>query len=433
MSMNILHINTCDILGGAARAAYRLHTGLRSIDQNSTMFVANKFSNNCNVIAFVPPSDLNSHMRKVVVRILSRVQQYLGLKYLPRIPGHYSGVLIDGYELFSSEKSLYGNAVIDQLPHCDIINVHWIDNFLDYKSFFTSVPKNIPVVWTLHDMNAFTGGCHYDLGCGRFADKCGFCPQLLNQFSNDLSRKIWDHKKKIYSGVKPNRLHIVTPSHWLAREAHRSNLLKNFRITVIPNGIDSDIYAPRNQNIIREALGIPLKAKVILFVAQDISIRRKGFHLLKKLMMNLTSWDELWLISIGKGNPDINCMSRHIHIGTIENERLLSAVYSAADLTVITSIQDNLPNTVMESMACGTPVIGFNVGGIPDMIREGYTGILIPVGDIDCMSEALANLLRDDKRLKEMSFNCRELAIKEYDLKIQAECYLRLYNKIISG
>lgn len=431
--MNILHINTCDILGGAARAAYRLHRGLRLTGQNSTMFVANKFSNDCNVIAFTPPSDLNSHLREFVIRNLSRAGQYLGLKYLPRIPGHYNGVLIDGYELFSSERSRYGNAVIEQLPRCDIINVHWIDNFLDYKSFFTLVPGNIPVVWTLHDMNAFTGGCHYDLGCGRFADKCGFCPQLCNQFSNDLSRKIWNHKKEIYSRIKPNQLHIVTPSHWLAREAHRSNLLKDFQVKVIPNGIDSDIYAPRNQEIIREALGIPLKAKVILFVAQDINIRRKGFYLLKKLMMNLTGLDELRLISIGKGNPDINCMSRHIHLGTIENERLLSAVYSAADLTVVTSIQDNLPNTVMESMACGTPVAGFNVGGIPDMIREGYTGLLIPVGDIDYMSEAVANLLKDGKRLKEMSFNCRKSAINKYDLKIQAESYLHLYNKIISG
>jgi len=405
-------------MGGADRAAYRLHRGLRSHNCDSMMYVLKKESKDKTVVPFQPEYDF-----------LIRLERYLNRIRIQRKSRIYTKTRPDGYEKFSDCRTIFGKQVIKQIPPSDVINLHWISNFIDLKSFFSTV--KVPVVWTLHDMNAFTGGCPYDYGCGGYMQDCGRCPQLGSSKQNDLSRWVWMCKKRTYEQLDPKRLHIVTPSRWLAQEVARSTLLKRFSVKVIPNGLNIFDFAPRNQKYAREAIGNALDSKVVLFVANNVSTRRKGFTYLLEALKSIKSHRNLQLISIGGRNPEIAGQAEHVHLGNIESDHLLSVLYSAASLFVIPSIQDNLPNTVMESLACGTPVVGFNTGGIPDMVKEGVTGLLAPAQNVDALRDAIVSLLEDEERRKKMSVNCRRLAVEEYDSSVQAIRYLELYKEIL--
>jgi glycosyltransferase involved in cell wall biosynthesis len=420
--MRVVHLNNNDIYGGTGRAASRLHKGLLRMGHASSMLVSLRGGNDPAVRAFKPPGDVAFRVRRFVRR---RTIKMAFDQYRHSRPA--------GLELFTDDRNACGGAIVEQLPPADIVNLHWVSGLVDYKSFFPRVVQHRPVVWTLHDMNPFTGGCHYDQGCGRYTDRCGACPQLGSSAPDDLSRQIWRRKREVFCKIGRDQLHFVTPSQWLAREAKRSSLLSGFPVTVIPNGLDTADFAPCDQGAARKALGLAPGARVLLFVAQNVHNQRKGFPLLLEAIKGMASIKDCWVLSIGSGGPEINGPVEHIHLGNIASDRLLSLVYSAASCLLNTSLQDNLPNTIMEAMACGTPAVGFEVGGVPDLIRHGQTGLLAPRGDIDAFRNSIVSLLSDAKRLEDMSVNCRRIAEEEYDLDIQARRYASLYKKMVEG
>lgn len=415
-----MHVNTYDIVGGAARAAYRLHKGLCRLEQESYMLVAERRSEDSSVSNFKPPTDLPSRLRR---RFRS--------KLIDRCFARYRASRPTGYELFSDDRSQYGIDLLKQLPQCDAVNLHWIAGYVDYQSFFAKVPERTPVVWTLHDMNPFTGGCHYDHGCSRYKDKCGACPQLGSNDRNDLSNQIWKRKYKTFKRIPPNKLHIVALNQWMADEVKKSSLLRRFPISIIPNGLDTEVFTPRDSNVARDALEIPREAKVILFIAGSLNNRRKGFDMVLQALAGMSDLPSLFLLTLGSGKPSVEFPIPNLHLGHIANERLLSLVYSAADLFVIPSLQDNLPNTVLESLSCGTPVVGFDVGGIPEMVRSSVTGMLAPPQDVKALQTTIIQLLKDDNRRREMAANCRRIAVEEYSLEVQAQRYVELYEQIL--
>lgn len=418
--MRVLHVNADDSKGGAARAAYCLHKGLMHVGHDSAMFVFRRRSNDPAVIALKPSSDLPGRLYRLVHRNILKAARY---RYRHSRP--------DGSEVFSDHRSEYGRVLAKQLPSADIINLHWVAGLLDHQAFFSGVPLHTPLVWTLHDMNPFTGGCHYDDGCRKYLTGCGACPQLGSDDPHDLSRRIWQRKREIFGQIDPSRLHIVTPSRWLYKEAKRSPLLGRFPICVIPNGVDTIVFAPRDRGISRAVLEVPQNGKLVMFAADLAENRRKGFALLKEMLAKVDSATGLYLISVGRTKPTMSSRIPHIYLGYINANGLLSLVYSAADLFLIPSLQDNLPNTVLESMACGTPVVGFEVGGIPDMVRPGVTGLLAPPEDVGALRNVTLDLLEDKTRRKEMSANCREIAVKEFSLAVQARSYADLYERIL--
>ncbi len=417
--MKITHINTNDIEGGAARAAYALHKGLRRLGYDSSMFAKKQSSIDDSVQKFRPPMVFSARLRRSFRR--ERIKNNIRRYKRSRPPG---------YEDFRGEKSEHSKDTLNQIPKCEVINLHWVADFIDYR-ILPDMASSAPIVWTLHDMNAFTGGCHYDHGCGKFVDNCGACPQLGSKNEKDLSYRIWRRKKKIFEKIPPGRLHIVTPSLWLAYEAKRSSLLGNRPVTVIPYGVDIDEFTPHDNICTRQILGISLETKIVLFVAHSTTNFRKGFHMLDQVFGQLNDFSNLLLISIGQKSPSKSSGKAYMSMGFIDNNRLLSVLYSAADIFVIPSLQDNLPNTVLESMACGTPVVGFNVGGIPDMVHPGVTGLLAPSGDVGALRDAIAELLENDEKREEMSKNCRRMAVEEYSAEIQAQRYLKLYQSIL--
>jgi glycosyltransferase involved in cell wall biosynthesis len=417
--MRIIHLSTNDVRGGAARAAYRLHRGLCRQGLESLMFVAHRGSDDPSVTSYVPPMDFPSGLRRVLRR---------GLIWRDFM--RYENSRRSADVSFSDCRSEYGAALLKQLPSCDLINLHWIAGFVDYRSFFARVPSHIPIVWTLHDMNPFTGGCHYDEDCGRFVECCGGCPQLGSNDLHDLSRQIWRRKRNIFQQIEPDTLHIVTSSLWLTEEAKRSSLLGRFPISAIPYGLDTDIFSPRNRAVAREAFQIPENARVVLFVAHSALDRRKGFTLLAEALAGMGGIDDLFLLSLGEGKPALKVEIPHLHLGYIANERILSLVYSAANVFVIPSLQEAFGQTALESMACGTPVVGFDVGGIPDFVRHGKTGLLAPLRDVRELRSAIVELLQDPAKRDEMAAHCRRVAQEEYSYQVQVRRYVDLYETI---
>lgn len=420
-ALRIVHLNMFG-KGGAARAAKRLHDGLCRLGHDSLFFLNDAADIEKGIMIFDQRANLVSRALRSTLR--KRIES----DFAP-----YRNHRTEGQELFSDDRSVLRSDLRLQLPPSEVINLHWVAGFIDYWDFLSTVPRQIPVVWTLHDMNPFTGGCHYDEGCGKFANACGACPQLGSSEETDLSRRIWTRKKKAFESVPPGRMYVVGDSRWLAAEAKRSSLLGKFPISSIHYGLDVECFAPRDKLSARKVLGIPSEAFVIMFAADSVAIRRKGLSTLVEALGSMTNAPNLLVLSAGRGVPRLPTAIRHMHLGHVESDLMLSMLYSAADVFVIPSVQEAFGQTALEAMACGTPVIGSNVGGIPEVVCHGVTGYLVPPLAPLKLREALTSLLGDPIKRAEMSNSCRQIVVQEYNLEVQARNYVKLYEEILWG
>ncbi|MEA2735826.1 MAG: hypothetical protein QOE14_2277 [Humisphaera sp.] len=420
--MRIVHLSTSDSGGGAFRAAFRLHTGLKRLGHHSKMLVMRKASGDDDVIALRPRQDFFGRLRrKIRARRIWRDYD----KYRPTLP--------PGIEPFSDDRSEHAGEIVRQLPDCDVINLHWVGGFLDWQSFFASYPHHVPLVWRMADMGVFTGGCHYTQGCEKFTAKCGACPQLGSTDDKDLSGQVWMRKREALEiCLDPEHLHVVGTSRWIAAEAKRSSLLNRFPVSVIPNGLDVEEFAPRDKGFSRDLWNIPRDAKVVLFAAESIANVRKGFRHLADALAGMASTENLLLVSVGGGKCVLPAGLRHLALGKVSNDRMLSTIYSAADVFVIPSLQESFGQTVIESLACGTPVVGFASGGIPDMVRPGETGWLAPTSDTNALRERIVEALSDASKRAAMGARCRAVAVEEYALDVQARAYAKLYETLLA-
>jgi glycosyltransferase involved in cell wall biosynthesis len=416
--VRILHISTEDISGGAARAASRLHAGLLRLGHESKMLVAQRTSDDATVVTI----DRAATPYRSLVRAKDRYEIRQSMK-------SYMGTRPAGLDRFSEDRSEYAVDLRDGIPDADVVNLHWVAGFIDYLEFFKCHGKRVPLVWTLHDMNVFTGGCHYDEDCGKFAASCGACPQLGSRDWHDLSREVWLRKTKAFRRATGN-LHIVADSEWLAGEASRSSLLGRIPITAIHYGLNTEIFAPRNKLHARGALSIPVDASVIMFAAELMTIRRKGLGTLVEAMHGMAAQKNLMLLSVGRRMPELPAAIPHLHFGHVDSDFFLSILYSAADLFVIPSVQEAFGQTALEAMACGTPVVGARVGGIPEIVRDGVTGLLVPALSPGELGDAILRLLKDPEKRTAMSANCRSLVLENHTLEAQARRYERLYHEI---
>ncbi len=416
--MRILHLSTLDNSGGAARATFRLHKGLIRQNVDSGMFVRNKYSDKEAVTKYRYPRSLE----KILYRNRkSRIKSDFN-KYNRSRPSNQ--------ELFSDDRSALKIGFDRQLPEADIYHLHWTSGFVDLPAFFKTVDK--PIVWTLHDMFPFTGGCHYSNGCEKYKTHCNKCPQLGSVSEKDLAYFIWERKSKAFSGFK-NRIIIRADSFWLANEAVESSLFKAFDIDTIHYGIETEEFIPRDKKSVRKALNIPLNSRVVVFGAPGINNPRKGFNELLESLIRLRSiYSNIFLLSFGSGTMpdiiDIPCL----HLGNVSNNHLLSLIYSCGDVFVIPSLQEAFGQTALEAMSCGIPVAGFNTGGIPDMIVNGQTGYLAETGNVGSLSVAINRILRlDEDDYKKMAGNCREKVLAGFTLSHQATDYIKVYRNLL--
>lgn len=421
--MRIVLINTNDHHGGAARAAHRLHKGLRKIGEDSTYFVKEKTINDPSIEQFVqdPSPDQVSHRQNARARLDAAYNLYAETRS-PDI------------ELFSQEQVDWDENFFIQRPSADIINLHWVSRFVDYHQFFTASRTKCPVVWTLHDMNTFTGGCHYDQGCGKYTDTCGACPLLGSNAEHDLARQVFDAKKRIFDAWPSEMLHIVAPSKWLAEEARKSTLLSKFNATTIPNSVETDIFRPIDKMKARTTLNLPQDVKIILFVSNHIGLARKGFRELVHALSLVPDNQNLMLLGVGDSHIlDIDAPFQVGQIDFLTDDNMTALMYSAADLTALPSKQDNLPNIILESMSCGKPVVGFDVGGISDVIRHEENGFLARAGNIGEMATTIAEALSNLDALKDCGDRGRSLIENKYSLSAQGLAYKTLFHSVVEN
>lgn len=407
--MKILHLSTFDIKGGAARAAHRLHTGLRTIDVDSRMLVRRKLSDDPEVTGSTSLFGRGmGYLRELIDSFPLRF-------YGNREPGVWGPGWL-GSGLWKNVRAL----------EPDVINMHWTGGGFAPPAVMKKFGK--PIVWTLHDMWAFTGGCHYAGECEKYKNSCGACPLLGSNKENDLSRKGWERKKKAYESLD---LTIVTPSRWLGECVKQSSLPAGFRVEVLPNGLDLERFKDLDRGAAREALDLPTDKRFILFGAvSSTSDRRKGFHLLHPALRHLSAGegiDNIELLVFGSDEPenapDFGLPARYL--GTLNDEAKLARLYAAADVCVAPSLQDNLPNIVVEAMACGTPCAAFEIGGMPDMIDHKKNGYLARAFDAKDLAAGIEWILQNDVRQQ-----ARKTAEKKFELTLSAKKYEELYKEL---
>ena len=410
--MRPLLLNTYDRTGGAARAALRLHQGLRQVGVESRLLVRSRGADEPGVV-------------EVGGRALAR--PWARLDRLPLLPyprrGHSlftPGVVPD--RLTAHVRSL--------AP--DLVHLHWVaDGFMRVE---TLGRLGAPLVWTLHDSWAFTGGCHVPGHCTRYRQSCGACPALGSRSDTDLSRRVWERKRRAWARVE---LTVVTPSRWLADCAGSSALLAGARRVVIPNGLDLDRFRPADRSASRSRLGLPVDRRLVLFGGiHSTTDPNKGLEPMVAALHHLAARgraaDVAWVVFGAAPNdphPSVPCASRSV--GLVVDESMLVDLYSAADVFVAPSLQENLPNTVMEAMACGTPCVAFDAGGLPDLIEHQRTGWLARAYEPEDLASGIAWVLEDEPRRRALGEHARRKTEAEFELAEVARRHVDLYGEVI--
>ncbi len=407
--MKVLIVSAHDKKGGAAKAAYRLHRALLAQNINSKMLVQNKKSTD-----------------ETVIGAHSKIGKYLN-PYRPALD-HIIMKFYKTQTLFSSSYLPFSQIVkqINKISP-DIVNLHWICGGTLKIEDIAKIKAR--VVWSLHDMWAFTGGCHYDKECGKYQQKCGSCPILGSNKNNDLSRKIFDRKQKNFA---QKNMTIIGLSSWLSECAKNSSLLKDKHHINLPNPIETDVFKPTDKGKARELWHLPKDKKLILFgINHTINNINKGFNKLNEALRQLKNTDiELLVFGSNAPKKSQNFGFKTHYLGYIEDNDRLITLYNAADVVVVPSLQENLSNTIMESMACGKAVVGFDIGGNADMIQHKNTGYLAKPFSISDLASGIEWVL-NNKQYDRLCKNARAKILTEFDSKIVAKKYIKLYQNLL--
>jgi glycosyltransferase involved in cell wall biosynthesis len=415
--MNISMLNEADGGGGAAKAAFRLNCGMRERGIDSRLLVKTRTSDAPGVVATATP--VGKMMQSLRVHL-----DMLPVRCYPNKP------LLNFSPAWLPDRM---TRQVDAMEP-DLIHLHWLTaGFLRLETLNELSKLNKPLLWTLHDSWAFTGGCHVPFECTRYQEKCGACPVLGSSTERDLSRRVWERKRKAWKNLA---LTIVTPSRWLADCARSSSLFRDVRVETIPNGLDLKVFKPVDKRRARELLCLPQDKKLVLFGGAGINLQaNKGFCLLMSALQPLaaTEWQkQTELVVFGLSGPDKEQTSgfKENYLGWLQDEDSLVAAYSAADLFVAPSLLENFPNTVLEAMACGTPCVAFNQGGMAELVDHKRSGYLARAYEVDDLMRGIRQLLEDDELRSEMARNARQKVEENFAMDMVCKTYITLYREL---
>lgn len=410
----VIHLNYSDILGGAARAAYRIHQALRNAGVDSRMWVDVAASGDWTVRG--PGTKLG----KAWVRVRPAL---VGMGFKPFFktnnPILHSPAVLPSWRVASLNTS-----------DADILHLHWVQGEMLSVAEIGRLRK--PVVWTLHDMWVFCGAEHYTANdrwhLGYRQDN-----RPPGERGIDLNRWVWRRKKRHWN--RP--MHIVTPSRWLGDCVRQSALMRDWPVSVIPNPIDTECWQPLDRSLARELLGLPKDTPLLLFGAMGGGKDpRKGFDLLQQALRYLCGEvSGLQLVVFGELRPqEPPDLGFPIHFaGHLHDDLSLRVLYSAADVFVLPSRQDNLPNTGVEALACGTPVVAFDVCGLPDIVTHQETGYLARPFDPEDLAAGIQWVLADEARRSELSRRARQVAVERFSYPVVASQYLDAYRDALEN
>lgn len=419
--MKVLHLNTYAGNGGAGKACTRLSKALQKHGIDSQVAVNFLFKANKEVHDL--SSGFFSKWLTAAAIISERLANKIFVKHLP-IP---FSIPLWGKNL--SERDL--------LKSADVIHVHWVNHaFLRPRDIAKLALLEKPLVWTFHDSNAFTGGCHVRYSCENYQNECGNCPVLKNSHPNDLSHRIWKSKSQSYQIID---FTVVAPSAWMAESVVKSKLLTSKTVLNIPNTLDTDVFKPLSREEARKTLGLSPDRFILMsgFMPSRNDMHKGTSYLVEALEIFAQGYqntDQFELVIFG--NRDTSNVPafpiKTTFLGTISSEEKLAACYSAADVFLAPSLEDNLPYTVMESLSCGTPVVGFTTGGIPDMVQHKSTGYLAEYrSSVDLAAGINWVFGHTDKEV--LRSNAREYVMSNFSEEEIAGRHIEMYHSILTN
>jgi glycosyltransferase involved in cell wall biosynthesis len=409
-NLRVLHLSTLD-RGGAGIAAWRLHKALRQEGVDSRMLVLEKSLADESIVAS------GQHAKESWQQVWRRWMQFLAA-----CPGRPEGL-----EIFSDFQGNVDYDLISEVREADVLNFHWVAGMMGGieppRAF-----RGKPIVWTLHDMNPFTGGCHYAGRCEKYREGCTSCFQL-GECRGDTAADIWRAKQRFSRDLD---ITVVTPSTWLGRCARDSGIFGGRRIEVIPNGIPTDVFAPMPRKEVREKLRLGQYGTIMLFCADQAANQRKGFRYLLEALQQAGDLPEdtaLAILGSAAGLSQLQFSRPVLSFGSLQSPEKVAIACNAADFFVLPSLEDNLPNTMLEALACGIPVVATGIGGMPDVIEHGRTGYLVPPADPQGLLEGIRWAI-SVKDCPEVARACRARA-EEFAARRQAAKYLELYSDVL--
>jgi len=419
--MKVLHIAKHPKTGGAAIASNRLLEVLQNEGVNAKMLVQDGADEAKGIYSTTRGSlkRWQNLWRFVVER----------LAFLPR---ERSANIRFLFSLGNTGENIAGNPLVRE---ADILHLHWINaGFLSLGSLRALLELGKPVVWTFHDMWAFTGGCHYALECEEYKRQCGHCPYLKRPGTGDLSHHIWLRKKNVF---KSGRFTVITPSKWLNGCVRASSLLSHLEVHTIHNPVDSFVFQPANREKACISLGLDPSKKYILFGAATMKNVLKGYSFFMEAIRILSEQldsAQVEILLFGKSRgEEKNPVPLPVHnIAFVRSVSTLVELYSVAHLFVIPSLQDNLPNTILESMLCGTPVVGFKTGGIPEMIDHKRNGYLADLRSSAELAEGMSWVLSSDS-YDQLSRETRESVLQRYPVQRAVDAHIKLYSMLLEN
>ena len=415
--LKVVHLNSYENNGGAGRAASRLVGALQQEGLDASLWVNYSFE--------AQPCQHN-FSKGLVPKLFTAIQIILErIRTKMRIKSVKTPFSIP---FFGKDISRH-----PALKEADLIHLHWINHaFLRPKDLAKLQKLNKPIVWTFHDSNAFTGGCHVRYACTHFEQACGNCPIVKQPGPHDLSHHIWKAKKQAYTGLE---LQVIAPSQWMAQSAKQSSLFAKSPIHTIPNTLNTSVFAPSDKVLAREKLGLPANAFLILSgFMPSANDKHKGADLLVEALRIFGQSNKAELVVFGNraaGDlPDFKFKTTFL--GTITEEEKLALCYATADVFVTPSIEDNLPNTVLESLACGTPVVAFTTGGIPDMVVHQQNGYLAKGASPVELAKGLA-WVKNHADKAALSEAARQTVLDNFSESVVAQQHIKLYQSILKS
>lgn len=417
--MKILIINTSEKTGGAAVAAGRLMDALNNNGAKARMLVRDKQSERLTVVPL-------RH------RLLMR-WRFLWERWCIFVHLHFSRT-----HLFEIDIANVGADItsLREFREADIIHLHWINQgMLSLSSIRKILRSGKPVVWTMHDLWPATALCHYARGCKFYQSYCHDCRLLPRHRLGDLSRRVWQRKR---AALHNHHVHFVACSRWLAQQAKRSALLTGHHVTNIPNAIDTRVFHPADKTAARQQLQLPTDRRLVLFVSQRVTDERKGMSYFLQAMNSLAkshpeAKEHMGVMVLGAQSEAVaEALPFPVYpLGYVSDEKAIVNIYNAADVFVLPSLEDNLPNTIMEAMACGVPCVGFKVGGIPEMTDHQKNGYVARYRDSDDLARGIHWVLSEADYAALSREAVRKVA-KEYSQNAVALRYIEVYNEALA-
>jgi glycosyltransferase involved in cell wall biosynthesis len=413
----ILILSAYDV-GGASIAAIRMHLGFLESGMESRFLTLHASSDALpQHFQFSPKSDFTSRLSlKLKQRREHQIKNSLKLPEGKSLSGEFSFPLAS-YDVTESSHWSWADVVI----------VHWVNEWIQLETLVDKAGSK-PLIWVMHDMHAFSGGCHYSHGCEGLIRECQACPMLEGSNLPNLAHQFWVGKSKAIKKHQPS-LTITAPSNWMLQWSQRSSLFGHFPHQHIFNSLDARVFAPRSMDACRQALGIPAEKRVLLCVIQSLTDHRKGFSILLEALSHLKKYPNLLLCTVGKHkNLPKELPIDHLHFGLVSDERLLVMLYNSADVFVHPAIEDNLPNVVVEAISCGIPCAGFSIGGMPEMVQNNENGYLSEEINPIALAETIEKTLHQKWEKGKIS----EEAGSRFSLEIQAAAFQKLIKAVLN-